>query len=270
MRKGNMTKCLTFICIFLSLTSCLFAQKGQLIWSDEFNYSGFPDSTNWVFEEGMKRNNEAQYYTKQRKENAWVENGNLIIEARKENFKNAKYTSASIQTNGKREFLYGRIEMRAKMPLGRGTWPALWLLGTNIKDVGWPKCGEIDILEYVGFDSLQIYANINTNAYNHLLKTGKGKGLIVEKPWDTYHVYAIEWTPEKIDFYCDSTKYFTFENDLKGDDNTWPFDKPHFLILNLAIGGSWGGEKGIDDSHFPHKYYIDYIRYYSLKNENKD
>jgi len=259
-------KRLLIICLFLNICFNVFTQKSQLIWSDEFNYSGFPDSTSWTFEEGMKRNNEAQYYTNKRKENAWVQNGNLIIEARKECFKNGKYTSASIQTIGKREFLYGRIEMRAKLPLGKGAWPALWLLGTNVKEVGWPKCGEIDIMEYVGFDSLQIHANIHTNAYNHSINTGKGKSLIVEKPWDIFHVYAIEWSHEKIDFYCDSIKYFTFKNDFKGNNDTWPYDKPHFLLLNLAIGGNWGGQKGIDDSIFPQKYFIDYIRYYSLEN----
>ena len=261
-------KYLAIICLFLIISFNTLAQAGQLIWSDEFNYSGFPDSTNWTFEHGMKRNNEAQYYTNKRKENAWVENGNLVIEARKENFKNAKYTSASIETIDKRQFLYGRIEMRAKLPQGRGTWPAIWLIGTNIKEVGWPACGEIDIMEYVGFDSLQIYGNINTNAYNHSRNTGIGKGLIIKKPWDTYHIYAIEWSHDKIDFYCDSTKYFTFKNDFKGNNDTWPYDKPHYLILNLAIGGSWGGQMGIDESHFPQKYFIDYIRYYSAKNNN--
>lgn len=261
----NLFQYLVITSLFFIINCSAFGQHGQLIWSDEFNYSGLPDSAKWTFEHGMKRNNEAQYYTNKRKENAWVENGNLVITARKEQYKNAEYTSASIETIGKKEFLYGRIEMRAKLPLGRGTWPALWLLGTNIKDVGWPMCGEIDILEHVGFDSLQIHGNINTSAYNHSIKTDRGKGLIVEKPWDTYHVYAIEWSREKIDFYCDSTKYFTFENDFKGDINTWPYDKPHFLILNLAIGGSWGGQQGIDDSHFPHKFYIDYVRYYSAK-----
>lgn len=261
--------CIAIICLLLSVSINISAQDKKLIWSDEFNYSGLPDSTNWTFEEGfLKRNNELQYYTKKRKENAWVEKGNLVIEARKEHFGQADYTSASILTNGKKSFLYGRIEMRAKMPLGKGTWPAFWLLGTNINKVGWPMCGEIDILEYVGFDSLQVFANINTNGYNHSIKTGKGSALVVEKPWDTYHIYAIDWTHEKIDFYCDSVKYFTFENDFKGDDSTWPYDKPHFLILNLAIGGNWGGQKGIDDSHFPHKYYIDYVRYYSLENKN--
>jgi beta-glucanase (GH16 family) len=261
--------CFIIINVVFNIDTDVLAQKYKLIWSDEFNYSGLPDSTNWTFEEGMKRNNEVQYYTKRRRKNAWVRNGSLTIEARKEHYRGGEYTSASIMTHSKKEFLYGRLEMRAKLPLGRGTWPAFWLIGTNIKEVGWPQCGEIDIMEYVGFDSLQVFANINTKAYNHSIKTGKGNALVVEKPWQNYHVYAMEWTHEKIDFYCDSIKYFTFQNDFRGDDNTWPYDKPHFLIVNLAIGGNWGGQRGIDDSRFPQKYKIDYIRYYSLENKMK-
>ena len=265
----NIIKYLIVFCLFMNIRLNVYGQDRRLVWSDEFNYTGLPDSTKWSNEQGMIRNNEAQYYTNKRIENARVEKGNLVIEARKEHFKYGKYTSASIETIGKRQFLYGRIEMRAKLPLGRGTWPAMWLLGTDIADVGWPACGEIDIMEYVGFDSLQIHGNINTTSYNHSINTYKGKGLIVDKPWETFHIYAIEWSHEKIDFYCDSTKYFTFENDFKGNNDTWPYDKPHYLILNLAIGGSWGGQKGIDNSKFSQKYYIDYVRYYSAENKNE-
>jgi beta-glucanase (GH16 family) len=239
-------------------------QEGELIWSDEFNYSGLPDSSKWGYEQGMIRNNEAQYYTKKRLKNARVEDGHLIIEARKENYKGAEYTSASINTLNKKHFQYGRIEARAKVPVGKGTWPAIWMLGTNISEVGWPDCGEIDILENVGYDPDEVHANIHTAAYNHVDGTNKGNSIKLDKPWENFHTYAVEWRKDRIDFFVDTTKYFTFRNDGKGKNDTWPFDKPHYLLLNLAIGGSWGGQQGIDDSKFPHKYYIDYVRVYKL------
>jgi beta-glucanase (GH16 family) len=258
------------VCFLQNTSSTLQAQDYHLIWSDEFNYEGYPDSIKWRFEEGFVRNKEAQYYTTRRLDNARVKNGNLILEARKEGFKSGEYTSASITTLNKQQFLYGRIEVRAKLPVGKGTWPAIWLLGTNINEVKWPYCGEIDIMENVGYDSLKIHGNIHTKAYHHSINTNKGNAILVENPWENYHVYAIEWHPDRIDFYCDTTKYFTFENDFKGDDETWPFNKPQYLLLNLAIGGSWGGQQGIDDSHFPHKFYIDYVRYYSITSKNEN
>ncbi|MDR3246305.1 MAG: glycoside hydrolase family 16 protein, partial [Prevotellaceae bacterium] len=140
--------------LFFLMPGYLFCQtnKWELIWSDEFNYSGLPNSRKWNYEEGFVRNREAQYYTKARLENAKVENGELVITARKEAYDAASYTSASINTRGKFEFQGGRIEVRAKLPEGRGVWPAIWTLGTNINKVGWPVCGEIDIMEFVGYE----------------------------------------------------------------------------------------------------------------------
>ncbi len=237
----------------------------ELVWSDEFNYTGLPDSSKWGYEQGMIRNNEAQHYTKKRLKNARVEDGHLIIEARRENYRGAEYTSASINTLNKKHFRYGRIEVRAKVPVGNGTWPAIWMLGTNISEVGWPDCGEIDILEHVGYNPQNVHANIHTGAYNHVDGTGKGNTMKLDKLWENFHTYAIEWYEDRIDFFVDSEKYFTFKNDGEGNDATWPFDKPHYLLINLAIGGSWGGQQGIDDEKFPHKYYIDYVRVYNLE-----
>ena len=141
------------------------------------------------------------------------------------------------------------------------------MLGANIDKVSWPLCGEIDILEHVGYNPHTIHANINTEAYNHGLGTNKGDSTKLDKPSENYHIYAIEWHEDRIDFFVDSTKYFTFNNDGAGDADTWPFDKPQYLLLNLAIGGSWGGRKGIHKSQFPHKYYIDYVRVYSAESE---
>jgi beta-glucanase (GH16 family) len=253
----------------------------KLVWSDEFNVPGLPDPAKWDYETGFIRNNEQQYYTRARKENARVEDGVLIIEARKERWKNpaydpagkgkgrggrsrefADYTSASLTTRGKASWTYGRIEVRAKLPAGRGTWPAIWMLGTN-RQVGWPACGEIDIMEFVGFEPGIIHANIHTKKYNHVLKTGKGDKITIADASEAFHVYAVEWRPDRLDFFADDQKYFTFQNEGTGAD-VWPYDKDQYLILNLAIGGSWGGQKGIDDSIFPQRYCFDYVRVYAL------
>lgn len=239
--------------------------KWELVWQDDFDVAGLPDSKIWSYEEGYIRNNEAQYYTKGRAENARVENGNLIIEARNDNWNGHKITSASINTSGKKSILYGRVEVKAKLPTGVGTWPAIWMLGDVIKKgTGWPACGEIDIMENVGFEPDIIYANCHTRAYNHVKKTNKGDKITIEKPYNDFHVYAIDWFEDRIDFFVDDKKYFTFKNEGTGND-VWPFDKPQYLIINLAIGGGWGGQKGVDDKIFPQKYYIDYVKVYKAK-----
>ncbi|MBM4025318.1 MAG: glycoside hydrolase family 16 protein [Planctomycetes bacterium] len=258
-----------------------WAGQRKLVWSDEFNTPGLPDPAKWDYETGFIRNNEQQYYTRERRENARVEDGCLIIEARKEQWKNtaydpnaksgsrrsrefAQYTSASLITRGKASWTYGRIEVRAKLPSGRGTWPAIWMLGTNIRQVGWPACGEIDIMEFVGYEAGIIHANVHTKSYNHAIGTGKGDKTTTPDASEAFHVYAVEWESDRLDFFVDDQKYFTFHNEGTGSD-TWPFDKDHYLILNLAIGGSWGGQKGIDDSIFPQRYYIDYVRVYTCQ-----
>jgi beta-glucanase (GH16 family) len=231
------------------------------MWSDEFEGNGLVDSNKWTYEEGMLRNNEAQYYTKANTNNARQKDGMLIIEARKENSGKANYTSASLTTQNKKHFRYGKVEVRAKLPMGRGTWPAIWMLGENIAKVGWPACGEIDIMENVGFDSLKIHGNVHTEAYNHVKKTNKGNNIQVSRPWEEFHIYSIDWSAEKIDFFIDNKLYFTFKKESNAAD-VWPYNTPHYLILNLAIGGEWGGQKGIDDTKFPHQYFIDYVRVY--------
>jgi beta-glucanase (GH16 family) len=237
------------------------AKKWKLTWADEFDKGNAPDQAAWSYEVGYIRNNEAQYYTKDRRENARIADGKLIIEARQDNWESHKVTSASINTSGKKPMLYGRIEVRAKIPTGRGTWPAIWTLGENVHQVGWPKCGEIDIMENVGFDPNLVHANIHTGAYNHVKQTGKGNRIDGKEPWKDFHVYAIEWWPDRLEFFYDDTRYFVFRKE-KDEDGVWPYDKPQYLILNLAIGGAWGGQKGIDDSIFPQKFEIDYVRYY--------
>jgi beta-glucanase (GH16 family) len=227
----------------------------ELVWSEEFDTPGMPDPAAWGYEVGYIRNNEEQYYTDARSENVRVENGSLVIEARKDGFEGHAITSGSINTLGKRSFRYGRIEVRALLPTGKGTWPAIWTLGTNIGTVGWPTCGEIDIMEYVGFEPLRIFGTV------HMDEPAVGGNLDTTSPWTEWHVYAIEWFTDRIDFFVDTTKYFTYAND-GGGNASWPFDEDQYLLLNLAIGGAWGGQQGVDDGIFPAKYLVDYVRYY--------
>lgn len=233
----------------------------RLVWADEFDKPGLPDPASWGYEEGFVRNNEKQFYTKARSENARVENGHLVLEARKETFQNASYTSASLTTRGKTNWTYGRIEVRAKLPQGRGTWPAIWMLGADRSKGRWPACGEIDIMEYVGFEPDTIYANVHTAKFNHTKGTGRGSKTTIAAPYKDFHIYAVEWFQDRMDFYVDNKKYFTCPNDGGGFDS-WPFDSPQYLILNIAIGGAWGGKNGIDDSIFPQRMEIDYVRVY--------
>ena len=263
------------------------AGEWKLVWSDEFDHKGPPDKTKWSYEEGFLRNDELQYYMRERADNARVDKGMLVLEARKERFKNpsydpaktppkpstarefAEYTSASLVTLGKAAWRYGRIEVRAKLPAGKGMWPAIWLLGTNIGKIGWPTCGEIDIMEYVGFDPKTIYGTIHTAKYNHVKGTQKGSKLEVADPAKRFHVYAAEWGPEAISLSVDQKQYFTFPNEHTGAE-AWPFDAEFYLILNIAVGGSWGGQKGVDDSIFPQRMLVDYVRVYQQAGEQPD
>jgi len=273
-------KMLIRLCLFFFIASPVFAAGWKLVWSDEFDKPGLPDPAKWNYETGFIRNHEAQYYTRDRKENARVENGMLIIEARKEPFRNpaydpaatnsrnwnrsrefAGYTSASLTTRDRASWTYGRIEVRAKLPAGRGVWPAIWTLGTNIQQAGWPACGELDIMEMVGFKPEMIYAHVHTRKYDVLQKADQGNGIKIPDASDAFHVYAVAWDADHMDFFVDGQKYFTYRNEKTGAD-AWPFDKNQYLIINLAIGGDWGGQQGIDDSIFPQRFYIDYVRVY--------
>ncbi|MFN3485513.1 MAG: family 16 glycosylhydrolase [Planctomycetota bacterium] len=233
----------------------------KLVWSDEFDTPGLPDPSKWDYEEGLVRNRELQYYTRARRENARVEDGTLILEARREDFKGARFTSASLRTLGKASWTYGRFEIKARIPTGRGLWPALWTLGTDLRRVGWPACGELDIMENVGFDPETIYATVHTRKYNHVKGNSKGGRIRLARPFDRFIVYAMEWFPDRIDFFADQEKYFTYVNDGSGAD-AWPFDRPQYLILNVAVGGTWGGQKGVDETVFPQQMRVDYVRVY--------
>jgi len=233
----------------------------KLIWQDEFNYNGYPDQSKWSYEVGFVRNNEPQYYTEKRLKNARVEDGNLIITAYKEDYKGANYTSASINTKGKFHFSKGRIEVKAKLPKGKGVWPAIWTLGTNIGEVGWPECGEIDIMEYWGRNPNSVHANVHTGDYNHSIGKGRGGKITYEKPWEDFHVFAVEWYDDRLDFFLDGNQYYTCERKGEGIGE-WPFIDPQYLLINLALTR---GEDSIDDSIFPVEYLVDYVRIYSFE-----
>jgi beta-glucanase (GH16 family) len=254
-------KAIILLYLLLACSSQNKEQKWNLAWSDEFNYTGLPDSKKWVFEEGFVRNNEPQYYTKGRLQNCRVADGNLVITALKEDFEGAKYTSASINTKGIYGFTLGRIEVRAKLPNGRGVWPAIWTVGTNSDQVGWPACGEIDIMEYWGHNPNSIHANVHTGDYNWTNGNGRGGKIIFEKPWEEFHIYALEWYPDRLDFYFDDTLFYSCKKKGEGIGE-WPFIAPQYLLINLAL---ISGEPGIDDSIFPMEYLVDYVRIYNLK-----
>ncbi|MFN8358131.1 MAG: glycoside hydrolase family 16 protein [Spirosomataceae bacterium] len=237
-------------------------------WSDEFDYTGLPDAKKWGYDVGGNGwgNNEKQYYTKDRQENARVEGGKLIIEARKESFGSNAYTSARLVTKNKADWTYGRFVIRAKLPQGVGSWPAIWMLATDqsYSDTYWPDNGEIDIMEHVGFDQGRVHFSIHCKAYNHIIGTQRTANMMVNDASQAFHDYRLDWTPEKIVGYIDDQKYFEFANQ-KLSWKEWPFDKKFHLLLNIAVGGNWGGQKGIDDSIFPQRMEVEYVRVYKVK-----
>jgi len=232
----------------------------NLLWSDEFNYTGSPDSGKWNYNIGRGNNGwgngEEQYYT-DRYENVKVENGHLIITAKKENYEGANYTSTRLLTQGKFDFTYGTIEIKAKLPSGGGTWPALWLLGSNINTVGWPACGEIDIMEHVGNNQGTVQSAMHTpSSYGGTVNHGSQ---FLDDVSTEFHIYAVEWTSEKMIFSVDGVEHYTYNPSTK-DSSTWPYDLDHFIILNIAMGGSFGGT--IDPNFVSSTMEIDYVRVY--------
>jgi|SRR5690554_115764 len=241
----------------------------QMVWDEEFDYTGLPDSTKWSYDtEGNSwgwGNNEAQYYTAGDTANAYVKEGLLTITARIDSMGGKRYTSARLITKGKGDWLHGRFEIRAKLPTGLGTWSAIWMLPTDWEYGGWPASGEIDIMENVGYDPDTIVGSAHTQSYNHVQGTEKNAKTYVPTSYTDFHLYALEWEEDAYRVYVDDNHYFTFKNEGTGFAE-WPFDKRFHLLLNLAVGGNWGGRKGIDDSLFPHQFQIDYVRVYKKMN----
>ena len=260
-----MIRKLVCTCVLYGLAAAA-QQPAKLVWADEFNYSGAPDATKWAYDTGGSGwgNQELQFYTKARLENARVGGGKLIITARKEEFEGMKYTSARLVTRGKASWKYGWLEVRAKLPGGRGTWPAIWMLADNYRMDNWPATGELDIMEHVGFDPGRIHASIHCAAYNHIAGTQKTATTVAPDALNEFHVYGLNWTADFIEAYFDGKRYFRFENEHE-NAKKWPFDAPFYLILNVAVGGGWGGQKGVDDSIWPQSLEIDYVRVYDRK-----
>ena len=238
--------------------------QDNLLWADEFNGTGLPDPLKWGYEVGFIRNSEKQYYTLNRTQNVRQEGGCLVIESLKEDYQGAKYTSASINTEGKKSFEGDiRIEVSAKLPQGKGIWPAIWMMGTNRKTVGWPKCSELDIMEFVGhtpgkvFGTLHWWDSANTGSDKH---KSKGSNLLISDLHTAFHVYSLERKGNTISLFIDGKNYLTFSTPPTAYADT--FTGPLYLLLNTAIGGSWGGE--IDDTIFPQKFLIDYVRVYKI------
>ena len=240
-----------------------------IVWSDEFDEGTMPDTSKWVYDIGDWGwgNGELQYFTEGRSENARIEDGNLIIEARKDDMGH-EWTSARLTTRGKTAFLYGKLEFRAKVPPNKGNWAAGWTLGNDyVDEKSWPYCGEIDILESVGYQmddetgNGTAHASAHCGAYYFKLGNQPTGTIDLENMDEEYHVYAVEWTPDGLTATVDGTEYFTY-NDTSSE-LSWPFDKPQNLILNLTMGGGWGGLEGMDTTITSQIYTIDYVRVYA-------
>lgn len=237
--------------------------------ADEFDGRAL-DRAKWRYDTSRNAagwyNNEKQYYAAERPKNARVERGALVIEAHRETLSKARfpdhggqaYTSAKLVT--RQPYGYGFYEIRAKLPCGRGAWPAIWMLPSSGQ---WPDAGEIDIMEMVGWDPNVIHATLHTGAFNHAKGTQRGAQKRVPTSCTAFHRYQLDWTPQAITIGIDGRAHMRVANDQPGGAAAWPFTRPYELILNLAVGGDWGGQKGIDDRAFPQTMSVDYVRYWT-------
>jgi beta-glucanase (GH16 family) len=236
-------------------TDVKVATSESLIWADEFDKAGAPDPDKWGYNLGNNNgwgNNELEYYTS-RPENVIVTDGKLKIMLKKENYNGFGYTSARLSSKGKFNFKYGRVEFKAKLPTGGGTWPAFWALGSNIDTTPWPACGEIDIMEHVGNQQNKIYSTLHYPG--HYGGSGVGKTTMIPTASTEFHVYSVEWTATQMKFAVDGVVFHTFAN-----DSSTPFNSNFFLILNLAMGGNFGG--AVDPAVTGGTMEVDYIRVY--------
>ena len=238
-----------------------------MVWSDEFEVAGLPDTNKWTYLLGDGcptlcgwGNDEKEYYT-QDSSNVKVVDGHLIITAMQDTSKVNGFSSAKLSSEHKGDWKYGKLEVRAKLPVGRGTWPAIWMLPTDSKYKGWPASGEIDVMEHVGYEPDSIYGTVHTTAYNHINGTQKGFRSYRPNCESEFLIYGLEWNEDEMKFFVNDENFFTFHNEHKTSDE-WPFDQDFHLILNLAVGGAWGGKKGIDTTIFPQSMLVDYVRVY--------
>lgn len=249
----------------------LTRKEGVLVWSDEFDVEGLPDGAKWGYDVGGAGwgNAERQDYTANDPNNAFVKDGVLTIQGLIEDAGTNSYSSARMVTRGTYETKFKRIEIRAKLSEGVGTWPAIWMLPANSVYGSWPVSGEIDIMEQVGYDPDIVHGTVHTANYNDMKNTQKSGLLYVPDSGQEFHTYTIDWTPYEIDFYVDDHLYFTYDNDGYGPDS-WPYDQDFYLILSMAVGGDWGGIHGIDNEAFPAKMVVDYVRVYDVPLESTD
>jgi beta-glucanase (GH16 family) len=259
--------------IMILATNASTDQSWKLIWSDEFNApAGSPvDGAKWVFDIGGGGwgNDELQYYTNGTPNASMDGNGNLVITAIKETLPRKKrcwygrcqYSSARIRTLGTFKQAYGRFEARIKIPYGQGIWPAFWMLGKNVNKVGWPRCGEIDIMENIGREPSTIHGTIHGPGYSGANGIGTGYDLPAGAFSDDFHVFAVEWEPTAIRWYVDSSLYQTRTPADLPAGAAWVFDHPFFMLLNVAVGGSWPGNPD-SSTTFPQRAHVDYVRVY--------
>lgn len=244
----------------------------RLVWSDEFDVAGLPDASKWTYDVERNfagwHNNELQYYAASRPENSRVENGNLVITARREDLSTLgltdwggqSYSSARLITRDKAQWTYGFMEIRAKLPCGRGSWPAIWTLSSPPQGA-WPDDGEIDIMEHVGFDEGVVHGTVHTGGYNHVRGNHRSNRVTIPTVCTAFHKYQLTWNANRITVGVDDRNYFQYTNDHSGNAE-WPFDSPQYLILNIAVGGDWGGQMGVDDAIWPVQMEVDYVRVY--------
>ena len=249
---------------FKKVTVFVTESGPQLVWSDEFDTDGAPDASKWGFDLGNGcpdlcgwGNGEKQYYTN-RTDNVKVENGVLKIIAKKEDYQGSGYTSAKLLTKGKFDFTYGRVDVRAKLPSGSGTWPAIWMLGANIDTVEWPKCGEIDIMEHWGYNPAVISSATHTPSCSGGCPDTKVGETTISDYSTEFHVYSVEWTENELNFLIDGNIKYSYKPAVK-NSSTWPYNAPQFLILNVAMGGSWFS---IDPNFTESVMEIDYVKVY--------
>ncbi|MCJ7616405.1 MAG: glycoside hydrolase family 16 protein [Desulfobacterales bacterium] len=230
-----------------------------LLWQDEFDGKVL-DPGKWEMEIGGHGwgNYERQFYT-DRTENVRLEDGLLFIEARDEKFITRNYTSGRLKTQGLFSFTYGRVEARMKLPYGQGLWPAFWMLGEDVSSVSWPNCGEIDIMEYIGSEPTNIYGTLHGPGYSGANNIGYFTTLSGNTISEEFHVYVIEWEPDEIRWYVDDEQYFRVTSDQVPGE--WVYDHPFFMLVNMAVGGSWPGYPD-DSTVFPQFLNVDYVRVY--------
>jgi beta-glucanase (GH16 family) len=266
----NKTTFILFLLLFFTLSACTITSKTEndynlddleLVWSDEFDGTQV-NLANWQFEIGGHGwgNNELEFYT-DRPENAFIEDGNLLIQALEEQYQGSDYTSARLITLGRQEFQYGRIEARIDLPTGKGIWPAFWMLGNDINTVSWPTCGEIDIMEHLGNELQTVHGTLHGPGYYGGGGIGTSYRLEEENFADGFHIFAIEWVPGQIQWFVDGNLYHTVTKDMIPENTEWVFDHPFFIILNLAVGGNWPGSPD-SSTQFPQQMLVDYVRVY--------